>query len=640
MKKSFYMFQVNISYDSPWFLPYGMGCIAAYLMNDETITGHYEFPDIIVAREKPEDVIERVINPDIVSFSCFAWNYEYNKSVAKLLKEKYPGVIILFGGHSISPDGKTLDELPFVDYLMHKEGEETTALFLKALINGTSMHDVPNLSFRENGKIINTPFYVPSDIYSYPSPYLNGVFDGIMKEFPQIEFHATLETNRGCPYQCAYCEWSFSKNLRLFSMEKVRAEIEWIAQHKIKYVYCADANFGILDRDVEIAEYVVRMKEKYGYPDIFKPAYAKESNDNVFKAGYILNKNNADKGVTLSYQSLNSDALENIGRKNIMLDKFKDLDCRYKDAGIPTFTDLILGLPGETFDSFCRGLCSLIESGQDNAMTVYECQVYPNSLMADPEYQKKHGIKTVRIPSYGIHYNPNFNGVSEYLDIIVETNTMPHSDWVKANMFSVVLLAFHHMALLRFFAVYVHREKQVSYFDFYNSLFNFIFDGCEGFLHNLFEELKARKEDTENADWTYRKEELSSTGWYFEEGVFLEVMKNSEAFWSEIRPFLEKFGIEEELLEDLIAYQKGTLRGLNEKTVDIFSGRNFYPYFNDSSNSVKLRKCRSHLRAEARAAFDNWQDYAREVVWFGKRYSAMLMINPREKVEYTEEGEE
>ena len=211
---------------------------------------------------------------------------------------------------------------------MHHEGEETTAMFLKAFASEGDISSIPNLSFRKDGKVITTEKYIPQDLSNYPSPYLSGAFDNLLEENPSIEFHAILETNRGCPYTCAYCEWCSSKNIRQFPIEKIKKEIEWVASHRIKYCYCADANFGILDRDVEIAKYVIEQKKKYGYPDVFKPTYAKNSDDTVFKAGYILNKNNADKGVTLSYQTLNPDALENIGRKNMTLERFSSLDLR------------------------------------------------------------------------------------------------------------------------------------------------------------------------------------------------------------------------------------------------------------------------------------------------------------------------
>ncbi|MBQ3431662.1 MAG: cobalamin-dependent protein, partial [Clostridia bacterium] len=220
------MVQIGVSFVSPVFLPYGTGCIAAYLKQNKEIMSHFHIPDIIVMREKPQEVINRFVHPDFVAFSCYSWNIEYNKVVAKMLKERFPRVQIIFAGHQISPDGATLKELDFVDYLMHNEGEETTERFLEALIYSQPLSTVPNLSYREGDDIITTRKYIPTDISNYPSPYLSGVFDNLMKEFPDREFHATLETNRGCPYSCAYCEWCFTKRVRPFPMEKVKKEIE------------------------------------------------------------------------------------------------------------------------------------------------------------------------------------------------------------------------------------------------------------------------------------------------------------------------------------------------------------------------------------------------------------------------------
>lgn len=637
MRKKFYLVQIGVSYSNPVFLPYSTGCIAAYLKRDAEISEHYEIPDIIVMRERPEDVIKRFDTPDIVAFSCYTWNYEYDLLLARMLKEKFPDVLILFGGHSVPQGGDMLDEYPFINFLMHNEGEETTALLLKALANGTPFSEIPNLSYRTPNGTLTTPDRHPCDISGYPSPYLDGIFDNIIKEFPDTEFHATLETNRGCPYECAYCEWCFTKKLRAFPMKKIKAEIEWIAAHKLKYCYCADANFGILDRDVEIAQYVVDMKKKYGYPDVFKPCYAKESDDNVFNAGHILNKNNADKGVTLAYQTLEKTALENIGRKNLTLERFSDLDRRYTEAGIPTYTELILGLPGETCESFCRGLCSLLRAGQNNSMTVYECQVYPNTRMGDPAYREKFGIKMTRIPLLGIHYNPEFNGVYEHFDIIYETNTMPKDDWVRAYMFSVVLQSFHHLGLLRYFAIYLHREKGMAYYDFYNELYNFIYYKNDGFLHTLFTQLSERKSDLSGTRWTYQRDEFSTTGWYFEEGVFLEMVSHFDKFREEILPFVESFGLGKELTGELLNYQFSVIRQLGMNEVTVRSGCNFYRYFEDASETVPLKKKASVLHIVTDKVFDNWADYARNVIWFGKRYSATLMTNPKEHVTYEEE---
>lgn len=639
MKEKYYLVQIGVSYSSPVFLPYSVGCIAAYLKEDSEIMSFYDVPDIVVMREPIEKVIKRFENPSYVAFSCFTWNLEYNKKLASELKKIYPDVKIIFGGHSVPHGDAFLKNYPFIDYLFHNEGEETTARFLKAVKNGEDLHTVNNISFREEGGTVTTEFVHPCDISSYPSPYTAGIFDYLFEEFPEVEFHATLETNRGCPYGCTYCEWCFTKNLRPFPLERIKKEIEWIAENKIRYCYCADANFGILERDVEIAQYVIEQKNKHGYPQVFKPCYAKESDDTVFEAGYLLNKNNIDKGVTLAYQSLDDTTLKNIGRRNLTLERFSDLDARYNSAGIPTYSELILGLPGETYESFCSGMCRLIESGQNNSMTVYECQVYPNAPMGDPEYQKKHGIKTSRIPLLGIHYNPEFNGVSEYFDIITETASMPKNDWVKACMFAVILQTFHHLGLTRFFAIYCNLEKNVSYYEFYNRLYDFIYKENKGFLNNFFRRLYERKADTDTADWTYTRDVFGTTGWYFEEGAFLEMVYNSEVFWEEIKPFLLTFDIEEDLFNDLFLYQKSLIRLPETDEVEIASGFNFYKYFEAAAEnkSIALEKKSCKLRIKLSKTVDSWDEYAREIIWFGKRYSATLLVNPREDIRYSEE---
>jgi len=638
MKKRIYFVQIALSYSSPCFLPYSIGCIAAFVKNDADIAKYYDIPDVIGMRETIPDILKRFDNPDYVAFTNFVWNLEYNKTLAKELKKLYPHVKIIFGGHSVPKDAAFLNKYDFIDFLMHNEGEETMALLLKALAEKTDLSEVPNLSYRSENGCVTTKEYHPQDISSYPSPYTEGIFDHFFKEFPNVEFHATLETNRGCPYTCSYCEWCFTKKIRPFSIKKIKSEIEWIAKNKIRYCYCADANFGILDRDVEIADFVAEQNKKYGYPEVFKPCYAKDSDDTVFEAGYILNSNHIDKGVTLAYQTLDAKALENIGRKNLTLEHFSNLYSRYSEADIPTYTELIIGLPGETYESFCRGMCNLLESGQSNSMTVYECQVYDNAQMGDEEYRKKHGIKTSRIPSFGIHYNPEFSGVQEYMDVITETATMSKEEWVKAFMFSVVLQTFHHLGLTRFFAVYLNKEKDLSYYDFYTGLFDYIYTENDGYMHSFFLDLYNRKLDTETANWTYQKDIFSTTGWYFEEGAFLEMAYHFDEFKKDIKPFLEKFGIEKELFDELYKYQTELIRtlGVTEKSLDF--KYNFYPYFKaiEEGAPIRLQKISNTLSITSHKTVNSWSDYAREFVWFGKRYSATLLVNPREKIIYTE----
>ena len=79
------------------------------------------------------------------------------------------------------------------------------------------------------------------------------------------------ETNRGCPFQCTFCDWGSATAAKVtkFEQERLDAELQWMADRKIQYVFVCDANFGIQKRDVEIAESVAKIKQKTGYPHGF-----------------------------------------------------------------------------------------------------------------------------------------------------------------------------------------------------------------------------------------------------------------------------------------------------------------------------------------------------------------------------------
>lgn len=635
-KKKIYLVQINVTYSEIiQYIPYAAGCLAAYVMRDEFVRENYELGKILFLRKRVEQALEDIEDPYFVGFSCYVWNMEYNKRLAGMIKEKYPGCIIAFGGHNVPSDASLLDECPYVDFLMHGEGERTLLSLLQKLPSG-DYSSVHGISFRKDGKgVMNPPENACLPIEDYPSPYTEGYFDEMISEYPDIRFQATLETNRGCPYGCAFCDWCFTDKIRFFPMEKIKAEIDWMSRNKITYCYCADSNFGIADRDLDIARHVVGCNKATGYPQVFKPCYAKNSDDKVFEIGCLLNSNGVDKGVTLAYQSMDPKVLENIGRKNLDIAYYTRLNERYSEAGIPTYTELILGLPGETYDSFCNGLCSLLEAGQHNSMTVYTCQVYCNAPISGPEYREKYDIKWEKLPLHGIHYPADFNGVQEYYDVITSTGDMSKSDWVKANMFSVCLQSFHHLGLLRCFALYCRYEKGMSYFEFYNRLLNYIFSDPSKYICRFFEKVEYKTDHTATSDWCYQNDIFSKVGWYFEEGIFLDFVYNYEQYNREIDGFRRSLGIDGDILAELTKYQNGIIRFPGQENVTVETEYDFYTYFENIYEGTysPLKKEHTVLKIELEKKIDTWDRYAWEIVWYGKRKSASLCTNPRESIE-------
>ena len=133
------------------------------------------------------------------------------------------------------------------------------------------LRDVPGLSFRDGDRVVHTGERDRiTDLDVVPSPFLAGLFDVHAEARVAM---AILETNRGCPYGCTFCDWGSAtqSRIRKFDLDRVYAELEWCATHKVHQVFLADANFGIFERDVDIAAKVAELKHRARLPDACCP---------------------------------------------------------------------------------------------------------------------------------------------------------------------------------------------------------------------------------------------------------------------------------------------------------------------------------------------------------------------------------
>lgn len=628
MKKNVYFVQLGSSYGKTIYIPYAAGAIIANCLKYPEISSQYNFPEILFTRDKLDDALARIVEPYMVAFSCNVWNIEYNKALAKRVKEKYPGCVIVFGGHSAGEDGMLLQEEEYIDITIIGEGETAFAEMLKKLPEG-KLGEVKSLAYRKDGEIFITPKGCVEDLLELPSPYTTGVFDSIVEKYKDYQLDVVIETNRGCPYSCAYCEWTHGRRTRFFPMEKIRAEIDWMAEHKICFVYCSDSNFGLFKRDLEIVDYLVEKKQQCSYPQVLRVNYDKNSDDRVFEVCKKLNEHGMDKGVTMSFQTLCPEALENIGRKNLTLEHFSSLMKRYSEAGIPTYSELILGLPGETYESFCKGICALFENGEHHTICVYLCEILPIALMASPDYMAKYKIETVKVKYRNYHGMANSSEeVEEYSELIRSTYSMDKDDWVRSNLFSVCALGFHTFPLLRFIAIYLYNEKKADYFKFYSGLAEYLL-ASSGVIGNVLKDMKSRLDNSLKEGKAYSDPRIGNTNWTYEEGLFLQAVYDLESTFTELKPYLERYGIERDVLDDLIKYQMALVRdaGGKENTVRLkYDFPNFFENIKNK-NSLPLQAAKTTIKITPKRSFEDFETYAREVVWYGRRNEASSYKN-------------
>ena len=624
--KKIYLIQANNVYgksEKSTYIPYATGCIQAYCQRNPSIAANYCFERIIYKREPIEKLLQLLDDPFIVMFSCSVWNMEYNKVAAAAIKAKYPACRIVFGGHSVSSDGENLQRFPFVDFLTHRFGEEPSEGILIALAEGRLPENVPNVSFRRpDGTVVTTDF-APQLGTDYPSPYLDGVFDEILKD--DIQFSALFETNRGCPNACSFCDWSSLRSkVRLFPMERVLAEIDWFVQHKFEFIYCTDGNFCLINRDAEIAEYIVMCKQTYGYPKVFRVCFTKNRLDFVFQIGSLFVKNGLDKTQTVSFQSLNPEVLRNVGRKNIPSERFRDLMKNYQEQNIPTLSELILGLPGETYDSFCEGIKLLLEGGQHFAINVYPCELLPNSEMGQTWYKEKYQIKSKRVPFKLIHSfaSQKQDAITEYSEYIVATYSMNEHEWARAMLFADYVQGLHNLGLLRNIAIYCCKEFGVTYDVFYNGLIEWSKQNTSGLLHRVYQRVFTLCKGIINGnnELVATCEGFSDLLWGFDEIVFLEFYKQLDVFYDEIRQYVASICFSDERVDKLFQYQHDIIKKINMTETAIVSDYDFYHYFQDVflNKTPKLQKQRTILKIVDRQPVVSLTDFAIKTVWYGR----------------------
>jgi len=339
------------------------------------------------------------------------------------------------------------------------------------------------------------------------------------------------------------CEWGAAalNKIRPFPIGKVLEEIDWMGRNHIDYVDNADANMGILARDEEIIEKVVKTREKWGFPEKFRTSFAKYSNsqiaERVFRIAKMLSRSGQLKAVTLALQSTSGLTLDLIRRKNIALDGFAQWQDRYQAEGIPTYTELILGLPGETYESFASGINSVLDSGQHNGLFCYMLSKLPNSEMDNPSYIEEHGIEAVKMRALLTHGTPEADIPVEYQWTVVATKTMPHEDWKRAYMLAWIVQALHSFGVTQWWAI--QERPRLSYVDFYLRLLSFAEQNPKTVLGKVYYHTQSLLEKAlSGGSWNNVLPEFGDVSWPPDEGGFLLVAWKLEQFYSEMEFFL------------------------------------------------------------------------------------------------------
>lgn len=299
-----------------------------------------------------QDIYKR--KPDVIGFSCYIWNISYVKVILADIKKVLPDVKIWAGGPEVSYHGEAfLKEEPAVDLVMMGEGEITFAHFLKALLEGEDLKQVPGLMVRNaDGTFTDTGFRQVMDMSQIPFPY--AFMD--MKELEHRIIY--YESSRGCPFSCAYCLSSIDKKLRFRSLDLVLPELEWFLQAKVPQVKFVDRIFNCKKSHAMAIWQYIRDHDNG------------VTNFHFEIAADLLDKDELDLLSTMrpglvqleiGVQSTNEKTLEAIRRKTDIEEIREITETINSWHNIHQHLDLIAGLPWEDLESFKKSFNDVYE---------------------------------------------------------------------------------------------------------------------------------------------------------------------------------------------------------------------------------------------------------------------------------------
>tara|TARA_B110000438_G_scaffold273678_1_gene293257 strand:+ start:1928 stop:3964 length:2037 start_codon:yes stop_codon:yes gene_type:complete len=469
----------DITYDtvslSTEAIPLAIGYVAAYCK--KVYGSQVEITLFKYLEEMEQALIDSP--PDIIGFSNYTWNQNIGIEMFKLAREQNPNILTVWGGPNYPIDfpsqQKFMNEFSVVDIYVPLEGEIGFSNIIKFALTVNQKNNIRNYVIeqsidgcvvRDKNNILQLdgPGFRTKALDDIPSPYLTGLFD----KFFDGRLSPLMQTNRGCPFQCTFCTDGVNEKQQVnqFSMERVLDEIEYVGKHlpkKTSMLMLADLNFGMMPRDRKICEALAESQKKYNYPRYIDCSTGKNSKDKIIEALSILN---GALQIKLSVQSTDEQVMINMKRDNISTEQMLELTPALRKNHLPSMTEIIVGLPGDTLQSNIKTIKDMMRVDVDQYL-IYTLMLLHGSELNTPQEREKWGFKTkFRILPRSFTKLQSGKKVMEIEEVVVSSNTLHFEDYVKIRLLAFSIFVTNQPAfkpIIKFL-----RQNNVEIFDLFN----------------------------------------------------------------------------------------------------------------------------------------------------------------------------
>jgi radical SAM superfamily enzyme YgiQ (UPF0313 family) len=455
--------------------PLNIGLITAYAKEN--------FKDLVEIKlfkspQKLLDEIKKEPKPDIVGFSNYSWNQELNRNVMNSISNNVKDAVIIIGGPHIRTDPKGiadyLREFKNIDYYCMFEGEIPFGNLINYFISkGNKIKkefcdkEILGVAYLSNDNLVYNPILErDTTITDIPSPYTTGILDEFIGT---PELIPLLESNRGCPFGCTFCVWGIAAldKVRTFPMERIISEIRYIAKRSSSHLWIfADANFGMLNRDIDIAKEVRSVADEYGVLNRVELWWAKNSSKRTTEITKVLDKLTDPLAAV---QSLDPKVLKIIDRDNISITTMTDLLEQWKKQKLKSTTDVLVGLPGDSLSSHLETLRKTFEMGFNN-INVGNVRMLPGSDMETDMSRNTFKLKTKYRLISGSYGKYDGLPIFEYEESVRSSKDITEDEMRYLRIIHFFIWAFWNVGIAKPLLQFIHMEKGINPLDILFSL--------------------------------------------------------------------------------------------------------------------------------------------------------------------------
>jgi radical SAM superfamily enzyme YgiQ (UPF0313 family) len=298
--------------------------------------------------QRPLDVAEKLLskNPRIIGLGVYIWNVAPTTELVATLKRVRPDIIVVLGGPEVSYETEKQRIVELADHVITGEADLKFAELCRDLLDESSVENRQTIS-----KII--PAELP-DFSRLTLPYSLYTDDDIAHRIIYVE------ASRGCPFTCEFCLSSLDIPVRQVPLPALLEELQRLLDRGVKQFKFVDRTFNL---NVNVSQAILEFflaHYKLGHflhfemipdrlPEALRTLIAK------FPPGALQ--------FEVGIQTFN-EAVGSLIKRRQNYQRLEDnFHFLRNHTGVHIHADLIVGLPGETLDSFAVGFDRLITLG-------------------------------------------------------------------------------------------------------------------------------------------------------------------------------------------------------------------------------------------------------------------------------------